>query len=449
MARPSPVPAGLVRVTVTSGTRSTDLALPGAVPVADLVPELARRVGLLDRRRALGGYRAVTRCGSALRDDLGLTAQGVEHGDVLTIIAAEAEPPVSHDDPVEAMTLVAEQEARPWGPVAARQVHLAVTAALLLGGAAALVSQHASTDAARSSAWSFAMSVTLMFGATALSRTQAATAVAVTLTYVACLYAAVAAVCRQPWTSGTTVAEAGVAVLGVGLAATWGLQEGRILVLPAIVLGAAGALTGLLMGATKVSPALPLTAALAALVISSCWFPGMALSASGAGRHVRPMATEPEQTAGLPVDLDRLRADARLARDILVATSATAGALLVVLAPVAVACGPAGFAVPALGSAVVVLRTRRYRASPDVLVGVGSGALGLASTLVSLMWVHPQWRLAIGVLVAGSGVVLLAQILLSIRWEPRLGRLGDRMESAALVLLPVMVLAAGISFARR
>ena len=32
--------SGLVRVTVASGTRRVDLVLPGAVPVAELVPEL-------------------------------------------------------------------------------------------------------------------------------------------------------------------------------------------------------------------------------------------------------------------------------------------------------------------------------------------------------------------------------------------------------------------------
>ena len=53
---PSPT-SGLVRVTVASGTRRVDLVLPGAVPVAELVPELARSVGLLDATTVYGGYR--------------------------------------------------------------------------------------------------------------------------------------------------------------------------------------------------------------------------------------------------------------------------------------------------------------------------------------------------------------------------------------------------------
>ena len=48
--------SGLVRVTVASGTRRVDLVLPGSVPVAELVPELARSVGVLDAATVYAGY---------------------------------------------------------------------------------------------------------------------------------------------------------------------------------------------------------------------------------------------------------------------------------------------------------------------------------------------------------------------------------------------------------
>jgi hypothetical protein len=85
---------GLVRVTVMSSTRRADLVVPGAVPVAELVPELARSVGLLDATMVYGGYRLVTRQGRVLGPDSGLRAQGIEDGGVLTIGAlVEDEPP--------------------------------------------------------------------------------------------------------------------------------------------------------------------------------------------------------------------------------------------------------------------------------------------------------------------------------------------------------------------
>ena len=57
--------------------------LPGAVPVAELVPELARSVGLLDPATVYGGYRVVTAEGRELAADAGLVIQGVEDGGLL------------------------------------------------------------------------------------------------------------------------------------------------------------------------------------------------------------------------------------------------------------------------------------------------------------------------------------------------------------------------------
>ena len=79
--------SGLVRVTVASGTRRVDLVLPGAVPVAELVPELARSVGLLDPATVYGGYRLITAEGRELATDAGLVIQGVEDGGLLTVAA--------------------------------------------------------------------------------------------------------------------------------------------------------------------------------------------------------------------------------------------------------------------------------------------------------------------------------------------------------------------------
>ena len=66
MSQGSSVASGLVRVTIASGSRRVDLVLPGSIPVAELVPELARSVGLLDASTVYGGYRLVTQEGRIL-----------------------------------------------------------------------------------------------------------------------------------------------------------------------------------------------------------------------------------------------------------------------------------------------------------------------------------------------------------------------------------------------
>src|SRR5687767_6309481 len=130
--------SGLVRVSVSSGTRRVDLVLPGSVPVAELVPELARSVGLLDPATVHGGYRVVTASGRELSGESGLTVQGVPDGGLLSVMAgADRPPPRIYDDIVEAMADVVERDLEPWAPAAGRRTTLCAAGLLmaLAGGA--------------------------------------------------------------------------------------------------------------------------------------------------------------------------------------------------------------------------------------------------------------------------------------------------------------------------
>src|ERR1700755_2872691 len=107
--------SGLGRVRVFFRPRRVDLVLPGSVPVAELVPELARSVGLLDAATVYGGYRVVTAEGRELAPDTGLLTQGVEDGGLLTVTAGVDDPPPRvYDAIVEARTDVVERHPRPW-----------------------------------------------------------------------------------------------------------------------------------------------------------------------------------------------------------------------------------------------------------------------------------------------------------------------------------------------
>ena len=90
-----------------------------------------------------------------------------------------------------------------------------------------------------------------------------------------------------------------------------------------------------------------------------------------------------------------------------------------------------------------MLRTRQYRTGTEVLVGLSSGILGLASVALSLLWLHAEWRPTAAVVLAATGAVLLAFTLLPGVPSLRRGRLGDIAETACLLgLLPLLVLAA-------
>ncbi|HVI19453.1 MAG TPA: EsaB/YukD family protein, partial [Gaiellales bacterium] len=182
--------SGLVRVTVSSGTRRVDLVLPGSVPVAELVPELARSVGLLDAATVYGGYRVVTAEGRELAPETGLITQGIEDGGLLTVTAGvdEAAPRV-YDDVVEAMTDVVERDLRPWAPASGRRTALAAAGLLMALGAVALLIQYSSLLAGVAAG---VVAVALVAGSIVLSRAQHEPEAAVAVAWMGCVYAALA-----------------------------------------------------------------------------------------------------------------------------------------------------------------------------------------------------------------------------------------------------------------
>jgi type VII secretion integral membrane protein EccD len=436
--------SGLVRVTVTSGTRRVDLVLPGAVPVAELVPELARSVGLLDAVTVYGGYRLVTQDGRALATDSGLTIQGVEDGGVITVAAGvDDEPPRVYDDVVEAMTDVVERDLRPWDAAAGRRTALWAAVLLLLVGAGSMLIQHGSDIAA---AATVVVAVVLVLGAVVLSRTQGETDAAVTVAVMGSVYAAVAGL-MLAWDTplfGTPAAAAGGGALAAGLVAALGVAEGRTLLLSPVVVGGVFLATGLVMRASTYDPAVVLTTSLALVVIAGSVFPWLALGATGTSVD-QLFSTADITNAPQAIDPSRVGADTRLAHEILVAVSATVGVLLVLVAPLAVSLGLAGTLVSVLACIVVMLRTRQYRTGAEVLVGLSSGVLGLASSALSVLWLHPDWRPTAAVALAVTGAVLLALTLLPQPGSVRRGRLGDVVETVALLaLIPALVVATGV-----
>ncbi|GAB3762208.1 type VII secretion integral membrane protein EccD [Nocardioides ginsengisegetis] len=441
----APVSAsGLVRVTVASGTRRVDLVLPGAVPVAELVPELARSVGLLDASTVFGGYHLVTAEGRELATDSGLVIQGVEDGGLLTVTAGiDDAPPRVYDDVVEAMTDIVERDLKPWEPASGRRTALAAAGLLMALGAVALLIQRGSTLAGVAAA---VVALALVTGGIVLSRAQDEPEAAVAVAWMGSFYAAVAGLMlvTDGRFFGLPVAAAGAGALLAGLVSLVGLGEGRTLVIPPVVVGAIFLATGVVMNSATFDPAVVLTVALVLVVMAGSVFPWLALGATGT--NVDQLFTTEDITAD-PAEIDpgRVGADARVAHEILVAVSATVGLLLVLIAPLAVSLGLAGTLLALVACVVVMLRTRQYRTGSEVLVGLVSGILGLVSVAISLLWMHPEWRPTAAVALAATGAVLLAVTLLPATPSVRRGRFGDIAESVSLLaLLPLLVVAVGI-----
>ena len=430
---------GLVLVTVAAGTRRADLALPGALPVAELLPELARLLGLLDGAAVHEGYRLVAPDGRPLAPGEGLAAQGIEDGALLTVVPGTAEPRARvHDDPAEALVEAVASGSGRWSRAAGQWTALGAGTLLAVLGAAALVPRH---DALATTVASLA-AATLLLGALAAARHGRGPATAVTAAWLATLYAAMAGVGAIPGgaVGGQTAAAAGAGAVLVGLLALAGTRERRVRLLPPVAAGAVLLGTGTLVELAAFDPAVVLTTVLVLVVLSGSVFPWLVLAASGAAAHRAPARPG---VAGL--DVDAIGVAARAAHELLAALSATVGLLLVLVAPLAVGLGVSGTVLAVLACLAVALRTRQYGAGAEVLVGLVSAILGLAATAAAVLLLHPGWRPVAGAVLAASGAALLAASLWPATSSVRLARVGDLAESAALLaMLPLLVLAAGL-----
>ena len=94
--------SSLVRLSVSSGTRRADLGVPSGLPVAELVPDLARELGVLDAAVASRGHRLLKADGTTLDMTSSLAAQGIEDGSVLLLEPASAREKV-YDDVVNGL----------------------------------------------------------------------------------------------------------------------------------------------------------------------------------------------------------------------------------------------------------------------------------------------------------------------------------------------------------
>lgn len=377
---------GVLRVSVVAGERRSDLAVPAALPVAELVPGLARRLAVAPG----AGLRLCSLDGTVLADSDGLARQGVADGSVLTLVPEPPPPPVL-DDPVEALGSVL-PSGPPAGPLPARVLSDAVVAAvagLLLGlGAAALAAAHQPRACAAAA---------LVLAAVALTRRtggQVALAGTAAAGYAALAAAQLVGRWRPgPGASWSAAAGAGLAVTAVLMA---GLARHRLRLLPTVVLGLAAAAYG---------AGLALSAAPARVLA-----PVLLVVATAAGAALPWLAVEPvaagSRRAGARIDPGALEQDARVGRHLLRGIALGLAVVQLALVPLVVAGGPSGTVLAAGLGGVTTLRARHHGPAAGVLGAVGGPACLLAAAVTAL-WLHPSWRPAGGGLSAAAGCLLV------------------------------------------
>lgn len=434
---------GLVRLTVLRGARRADLAVPGAVSVADLLPELVASVGALDPYTVHGGYRLSRPGGATLRHDEGLTAQGVEDGDVLSVdLGADATAARVYDDVVEAVADAVERQTRPWSPEASRRT--ALVASLLMLALSALVLFGLRSGGLVVALGAGVVSLLLVTAAAVVGRGQRVHDAAVAVGWAAVVFAAVsgtAVLPERPW-SGLPLLASGLAALVVGSLGVAAVERHRSLLVPAIALGGLAAAVGTVV-VSGVEIGRVVACAITLVVIAGSVVPWMSVTTTRL-RVPQPRSDAEILADPTPVDAAEVDRQVRLGREVLVALTVTVGAVLVLSVPLLVALGLSGTLLAGAAAVTLLLRTRQYRDTVEVRVGTVAAVLALAVTVLAAALSHPSWRALLAGVVLVAGAVLLAVAVTPRTANVRLGRAGDLVEAVCLVaLLPLLAAALG------
>ncbi|GAB3463614.1 hypothetical protein GCM10027570_50860 [Streptomonospora sediminis] len=428
--------SGYCRVTVTGPQRWADLALPGTVPVAALLPQMVRVCSPEADGLEPAGWTVTTVDGAAVRPELTLEHAGVLDGDVLLLRRDTApDRPAFVDDVRGAVEDRVDGTGRIWNASASLAFGLALAAIgpLLLAAALAAVRQ-SPVDLLVAPA-----GVLVSLAAMWLAARRSMAGLAHAVLAAACGWGALTAALAALQLSGSPpapvvpVAFACAGALAVA-AAGWWVHSMALPYLAAlsVVTVSAGALVavGLFVDGpmgTRVMAVL--------LVLGVGALPRMALSMgglSGLDYEVRQVG----QTGTARFEESMANSDRLLLGTLL---GAVAAAVAMVLLLVFAGDGRADLVLAALVSFVLLMRSRLFDRIRHVLplraggaAGLAAAAVGAASGADRMLALLPAAALAAGVAIAVVSRVELAEV-------PRasLRRILNGVEVVAVVALCV------------
>ncbi len=442
---PAAESANLVRVSVASGDRVSDLVLPSRLPIAEILPDVASIVGALDPYEVHGGFTLVQPDGRRLDPDTSLLAQGVHDGALLSLVAgADLAPVKVYDDLVEAVADAVETGGTGWGPAEARAGMLATAASLLAVGALVVALRRDSGPLVP--AMGAAATVLLLLAGAVFARARHDRAAATVVLGGAAAYAVVTALAATPGeVTRLPLLVAGTALAVVGGIATLVLPDRGWTFVPCFVLGFAGIGIGaVLQMAPQLTAARVLAVILVVTLLVGSLVPWFALSAVRA--LPAPLASENEILADpAEIDPERVAREVTLAHEVVLGLSVSVAILVVLSAPAIAGLGWAGLGLVWVAGLAQVLRTRQFMRASDVLVGLVGGAAAVLTGTVAGVLTHPEWGPVVAGVVAAAAVGVLAVLATPAGSSVRSGRLLDLAEGLVLfAAIPLLVVAVGL-----
>ncbi|WP_051054256.1 type VII secretion integral membrane protein EccD [Frankia sp. QA3] len=459
----------MTRVTVEAPGSRIDVALPDAVAVAFLLPDLLRRAGahLADDGERHGGWVLHRATGQRVRTQESLGAQEVRDGEVLYLVPGRTDwPEPEYDDIVDVVVAGARQAGAAWDASATRRcAFAAATVAAALG---ALGLTFAGGPRWLLGLVGLAFAFAGIAAATALVRANGDldAAAAVAGSGLPFAFVGGALLTAPRYQSGLIDLESRQVLLGSAALVVSALA-GQLGVGARTRVFAAGAGAGLLGVVAGVVGLLPLAEDLPELglpqiagivwTVAVALIPGCPFVAMRLGRVPVPSPPRREQDARAP----HPSLDQRVMFDAVIRTAEIRTGLLIAISVVCVVCAWAlvlaspprtsTILLTLVGSLALLLHARQFptvRERLSLLAGGGVGLVLLAVAPVFARVGEPDSRplpAVVPLLAAAVCVAAFTAGLLFTRREPspHLGRIGDLADIAVIVVL--LPLACGVA----
>ena len=435
----------IVRISVVHAERRIDLAIPGRLPLVEVLPGIARGLGVLDPTLLHGGYKLTRADGAELDPTRGAIVQSIDQGEILTLARGGLiAVPKRYDDVVEAVIDATSAHHGAWRPEDAARTATAISLTLLALSGILLGMQPPGSLLPAVIAGAGA-AVLLALAAT-LSRIRHHDA-GIAFGFAAAAFGALCGYLLVPGDSiwGFPLAAASVGAIVVGGAAMLVTTKPvELLTLP-IAFGLAIGIPAGIVGLTEIDPAGPYAIMVAVAGLAAGALPWLTLSSTRIA-VVSPMSDLEMFDPPPPVGPAKVTARVDAGHRMLVALR-VAFALAVLLAtPLVASASWTGTILTTLAGATLMFQSRQSARRASVLVLLAGGTAILALSGLAAILSHPdEAPILLTALLVATGVVT-GLTLLSDRVRLRLSTLGDTIEVIALaLLLPLSVITAGLA----
>ena len=432
--------AAPLRITVVYQTRNVTLQITNEPIVADILPDIARRLGVLDPAVVFGGFRLIDRDGEALSPAQTFAEQHVADQSVLTLEpGASMDTDIVYDDVVEAVGASVQQVYRPWTKDHTTFTSLLISVGMLIISAGWLALSPPSV-------WNGALGAgfaIVLAALTVLLQGKDMTTQASIIGLSASVFAAVGGyqlastlLPGQQASHAMPMAGAGIGLLLTGSLLTLAVPGIRPYGFIPVAIGSLIIIPGI---ASAMLPAWMtdiwiVAAALVALAANA--LPWMCLS------FARISVQSPHSDAEIfalpePIDYQNIKRRYIAGSTMLFIGRASAAVVLLIATPLLNSLDtPLGSAICLIAFLAMLLDSRQIYTVRETAVTVGAAGIGILCTGITSVHAHPEFGIPLTILMMCCALATIMLTHVTRRQSLFAARMADTAEILCIMLLP-------------